>query len=406
LFSSKILYFNQIAVMWWSGHTLCCINTLTARIVLSESSLTNSVIGSNVLVPIEGDIGDVSGKILQIRQGTCNKVGEMAKLSTKKLAALAFGFALVAALIVWQGGHELFKELQTGGWPLLWVSVFVVPDQISAALTWYVLFPSNRRPSFPKVFWAAWIGAALNVLLPVAGVGGELLKARLVHLWGANGLDAVSTTIVDKTVQAVTIFFWGLIGVFCFAWVVPDHAAFWGALVAAITLGFGIGLFILVQVKGGISRVGRLAGNSRLLSKWDNLIGTADNLDAAVRAIYDRPATFAASCLIRLLGRLTLVGEIYLAAMLMGDPISFAQALILKSIVSVARGASFAIPAGIGVQEGAYIAVGALIGIPPEFALALSLATRIREIVPNLPVFAAWQVIEGRQLARRMNDRK
>ena len=54
------------------------------------------------------------------------------------------------------------------------------------------------------------------------------------------------------------------------------------------------------------------------------------------------------------------------------------------------------------MQEGGYIMLGALFGLTPETALALSLVRRARDIVIGAPVLAVWQMVEGRRaLARR-----
>lgn len=329
------------------------------------------------------------------------------KAIARKFLPLAAGLVVVAGLVIWLGGTDLFAELGTAGWKLLWVCVFILPDQVMAAFGWRILFPAGRRPNLTSIFWASWMGSAINTLLPVAAIGGELAKTRLVVLWGADGLDAVSATIVDKSAQALAIFIWGLIGLVCLAKVAPGSAIFWGSVVSAIGLGLGIAVFIGIQARGGIGAAARWAstrgaGPSKKLNKWNGLLKGAENVDTAVRKIYARPFHFALSTAFRLAGRFVLVGEIMLAAWLMGTPISLIDAVILKALVSVVRGAAFAVPGGLGLQEGSYIALGALIGIPPPLALALSLATRIREIVPSIPVILAWQGIEARQLAKRL----
>ena len=43
---------------------------------------------------------------------------------------------------------------------------------------------------------------------------------------------------------------------------------------------------------------------------------------------------------------------------------------------------------------------GSLVGLPPEASLALSLVSRIREIVPSVAGLVAWQIAEGRALLR------
>jgi hypothetical protein len=44
---------------------------------------------------------------------------------------------------------------------------------------------------------------------------------------------------------------------------------------------------------------------------------------------------------------------------------------------------------------------GALLGLPADLALAVSLTKRVRELALGLPGLAAWQWVEGRRLLSR-----
>ncbi len=68
---------------------------------------------------------------------------------------------------------------------------------------------------------------------------------------------------------------------------------------------------------------------------------------------------------------------------------------MLNSLAVALRSAAFVVPGGLGVQEGGYVAVGALLGLPPDVMLAVSLATRLGELIEGLPGLLAWQYIEG-----------
>jgi hypothetical protein len=50
------------------------------------------------------------------------------------------------------------------------------------------------------------------------------------------------------------------------------------------------------------------------------------------------------------------------------------------------------------LQEGAYVLLGNLVGVPADIALALSLASRAREIMLGVPALLSWQLIESRGL--------
>jgi hypothetical protein len=60
----------------------------------------------------------------------------------------------------------------------------------------------------------------------------------------------------------------------------------------------------------------------------------------------------------------------------------------------------FPVPGALGVQEGGYVVVGSLLGIPGDAAFALSLIARVRELILGIPGLVAWQVIEARRLWR------
>jgi uncharacterized membrane protein YbhN (UPF0104 family) len=133
----------------------------------------------------------------------------------------------------------------------------------------------------------------------------------------------------------------------------------------------------------------------------EDLLGRASDLDDAIRGLYGRPARIVVSCGLRVLARLSLAGEVWLAARLLGHPITLVEAILLQSFGTVIRTAAFPVPAGLGVQEGSFVALGSLIGLPPDIALATSLATRIREIVSGVPGLIVWEYLEGRALWRR-----
>jgi hypothetical protein len=65
--------------------------------------------------------------------------------------------------------------------------------------------------------------------------------------------------------------------------------------------------------------------------------------------------------------------------------VDWTHALMLESLGQAIRGAAFAIPGALGVQEGGYLLLAPLAGLPPDAALALSLAKRARELLLGVP---------------------
>jgi hypothetical protein len=93
--------------------------------------------------------------------------------------------------------------------------------------------------------------------------------------------------------------------------------------------------------------------------------------------------------------------EVWIALRLAGAPLGFPTVLVVESLLYAIRTVAFAIPNAVGVQEGAYVLIGAAFGLTPEMALAISLMKRARDLAIGLPALGAWQVVEGRRLWRR-----
>ena len=70
----------------------------------------------------------------------------------------------------------------------------------------------------------------------------------------------------------------------------------------------------------------------------------------------------------------------------------------LESLVYVVRTVTFAAPMGLGVIETAYAVVGPMFGLDREWAVALSLIKRLRDVAIGLPAMGIWQFMEGRRL--------
>ena len=87
------------------------------------------------------------------------------------------------------------------------------------------------------------------------------------------------------------------------------------------------------------------------------------------------------------------------------QPLSLIDSFILESLSSGVRGAAFMVPGALGAQEGGLVLFGALLGLPADLALAVSLTKRVRELALGLPGLAAWQWVEGRRLLARRTDK-
>ena len=314
---------------------------------------------------------------------------------------LIVGLGIFISLVIWQGLGDLADLLLASGWPLLFVPAIWFPTVLMNARCWQVLFVPSHGPTFRQAFHAQWMGRAVNTLLPVASIGGEIVKARALILWGIDAKHASASAVVDKTVQALTMIVWGMVGVCILASTSLDNElAYYSALGLAI-LGAGIAGFLVIQRAGLFSIMVRSAQKVTGSDKLGQLVGTAEAVDEVVRTLYrDRARVFRATSW-RLTALVLQTGEVWLAATLLGFPIGVLEALMVKSLSSTLSDAAFVVPNSYGIQEGAFIVLGALVGLGPDAALAISLAIRIREVLIDVPGLILWQHAEGRAFFRR-----
>jgi len=321
----------------------------------------------------------------------------------KRLATFGLLAGLTAAilLIAWQGVATVGTALVSLGASVLLLPLAFLPSLVLVTLSWHRLFLAPPRPRFPAVLRATWVGASVDTLLPTASIGGEVVKARLLAQSGTPGVEAAASVVVDKTVQAIAIVLQALIGALVLVVLQVERGLVLVSLAAVALLAAGVAGFIVAQRAGGIGFLVGLLDRLRGGRGPKSVIKNAATLDETIRALYRRPGPVVAASALRLLARLALTLEVWLAAYLMGQPITLFEALMLKSLAGALRGAAFAVPGGWGLQEGSFVLLGGLLGLEPGFMLALSLATRARELLVSLPGLLAWQHAEGRALWKR-----
>ena len=317
---------------------------------------------------------------------------------------LVIGLVIMTALVVSEGVMDIADLLTSTGWVLLLVPAIWFPTVLMNARCWQLLFRADRAPTFFQAFYAQWMGRAVNTLLPVASIGGEVVKARVLVLWGIDAKHAAASAVVDKTVQVITVIVWGVAGVSLLAMMALDNQLVISALIGMALLGAGVAGFLVVQ-RAGI--FGIAAKSAHKVIKTDfvgGLVEKADEVDRIVRELYRNRVRLTAAVSWRLAALILHPGEVRRAAYLLAYPISIVEALMLKSLSSTLSDAAFVVPNSYGVQEGAFVLLGGLIGLSAEVSLAISLAIRIRELIIDVPGLVFWQHAEGRAIFRRRQD--
>jgi putative membrane protein len=302
---------------------------------------------------------------------------------------LSAGALLFIGVLASQGLPAVLSALAAAGWGLVLVALFHLVPLVMDAAAIRVLFAPHALPSpMRDAVLTRWAGESANSFLPAGQIGGPVLMARHLAHRGMPMADAAAAITVSTTLQTVAQILFALLGVALLgaqAGHFSEHALRVSSLVASGFLAAQIGGFYLLQRRGFFSKLIRVANRFAGKKDWSRWISRAEAIDLAIQGVYGRGGSVAVSFLLNLLGWLVGTVEVYLVLMLLGHPVSWLAALLLESLGQAIRGAAFAVPGALGVQEGGYLLLAPLAGLPPDTALALSLAKRAREILLGLP---------------------
>jgi putative membrane protein len=347
-------------------------------------------------------------------------------MSLRAVIGLIVGFAVVGVILAHQDLTAIWSAIATAGWGLVPALSWRSASIVLAALAWRTLFARVTRPSVLHAVLARWIGEAVNTLLPVGQVGGDVVRGRLLrrdlmltdhvtksgydaaagtatpqgsHGHGvAGGVSVAATVVADITLNLFAQFVFALPGL-ALLWRAHDLTD-WQSILCLLLAALPFGLVLLGQSPLIIRLGTTLARRLGLIKigKPDQASGLG--FDLAVRHLYRRHRTVTITVLWHLLAWGCRTGETWMVLRLLGSAIDWLEASVIESLLGAVRVAAFVMPAGLGVQEGALILLCGWVGVPAAPAFAMALIKRGRELAIGLPGLLAW-LIEERQLRRR-----
>src|SRR5262249_17955381 len=191
-----------------------------------------------------------------------------------------------------------------------------------AGVDWQTLLGVVSRPRLRIFMVLRWFREATNNLLPVAQIGGEVVGARLLSLFGVGMAEAAAITAIDLTLEMLSQVAFTAFGIAILMSFGPQseqlRQAATYALIGLSAFGFGLlaaqwaGLFRVIEE--GLLRAGRRFG-------WRSLDEVA-GLHRAVIEIWRAPRPVLA-CGALHLGSWLLGGvEVMLACHYLGHDIS------------------------------------------------------------------------------------
>jgi len=317
-------------------------------------------------------------------------------------ALLALGLGAAAAIYLYATSDvsKVLAALALAGWGILAVLVAHVPSTVAATAGWRAMIPAGA-PRLTRLLLFRWIKEAVNSLLPVAQVGGDVVRTRLLIRAGVEPRTAIAGCVVDVAIGTTCLFAYLLLGLGFL--ILQPHQGLTNALaLRAMAIAAIIALAAFAAPRLGLLRlVDRLV--DRLGRRAARAEGQDDTgLHEVIVGLYRRRGAVWSCTVWHLAAWLFGAAEAFVTLTLLHLQPSWAQAFLVDSLGQGFRAAGFLIPGALGVQEGGFIVLFALFGLHADQALAFSTIRRLREVALGLPALLVWAGLESR--SRRKSE--
>jgi glycosyltransferase 2 family protein len=221
------------------------------------------------------------------------------------------------------------------------------------------------------------------------------LGARAAVAHGVPPPVAFGSVVTDITTEMLAQIAFAAVGVAILMGLAPNYSMGFpvagSAAFGIITIAGACAAFVAFQKysRAWLSKlISRLVPNAALLT---------NQVVECIQAIYRRPTYVSLSVLFHCGGWAASALSTWIALRFMGVQVHVLPVLALESLVCAVRSVAFWVPNGLGVQEVAYATIAPAFGIGAEFALAISVLRRARDIAVGIPILLIWQWTEGRR---------
>jgi putative membrane protein len=316
------------------------------------------------------------------------------------IPAIVLGLTATVLLV----GHYGFGAVGTALASIGWAGFLAIAGIHLAIIAlcgtaWFALVPPLRKPALWAFVWGRLVREGGSEVLPLSQIGGFVLGARAVTLAGLSARMAVASVVVDVTMELLSqLAYTGLaLGILA---ALRPQSALAVPIAGGLAVAGVVAVLLVLAQRRGFHFVKRIT--DVMTRRWAHV--TASGIAAvqtAIDEIYCRHRGLLAGFFLHLFSWIASAGEVWFALRLMGAPLGPGPVLAIEGLLYAARGAAFAVPSALGVQEGLYVVLGGIFGMGPETALALSLLKRARDLSLGVPSLVVWQLVEGRRLWRR-----
>jgi len=279
---------------------------------------------------------------------------------------LAISLGLLAWLLLRSDIGQVVASLQKLSPSVIASVAALIPMMISvAAFKWWVLIPGHR---FLDLVRLNLVGTFYSIVLP-GQVAGEAVKIYRLGAGRADAEEIAASVIMDKVNGMIGLLALGILGAYFSRLGIPRP------LLVTFGAALAIGLVALYSIRLPLIRRGIESSIGFVSRRWSWTKPLADRaalfFTAATRYLA-RPWLMVASVVLGMAYHLLCISVFLIVGPTFGIDLGLVEWLWIFAVVALAVLLPLSI-GGLGIREGASVAVLGLLQVPSASALALSL---------------------------------
>ena len=287
------------------------------------------------------------------------------KKKIKFLIFLPLGILLFKWVYDFFGGTEALDLINNKKSKLYLLVLAHIPTLYFDSLTWFVLL---KKKSF-SFFWSfiiTWIAQTSGKFFPTGNVTGEFVRIYLGIKKGLSSHEASSTVFADLILATFSLF---LVGLFSFFLVLfkdsilinSDYSKY---IYFSLILIFCGCIFFYFFIRRRLLRHLVRKTNSIFKIKLNKKkILFLIKLDTSLYYLTKKKVIVSKALFFRLIGWVAGAFEIYIFLLIIDVHVSFVDVILIESFTGIIRAVAFFVPAGIGIQELAFVIIGSYVGL-------------------------------------------
>ncbi len=289
-------------------------------------------------------------------------------------------------------GEESVKLILENKYKLILLIFAHIPSLYFDSYAWLVLMTKNRL-SNTSAFLITWISQTSGKIFPTGNITGELVRVYLAKKSGQTFSYASTTVLVDIFLATISLL---IFGIFSFILILFKDSSLilengFTYLILSMFLIFMATILFVMIIRNRLLYVllKKIPFKDNLKLDRSKIISIL-RLDYLLYKLSHEEGVLFKSLAFRLLGWLAGAFEIYIFLLIIDVDANFLDVIIIESITAIIRSIAFFIPAGLGVQELAFVMIGEILGFSYTTSFSIALGRRLREVMVGIPAIFYW----------------